>query len=200
MGIRALTGLFEGERSMTETMPTSAIRKKPSLQRNGANMRKASFILLTLFVCACAQGGGADDTPTGSASIAIANGDRPIGGPCEPEDGWTPSSVSNDRGSTTDAVNEPVALPVPDGYVEQNQLPPGIGYCMLTAVYPDGYFTMNCDADSDCPGDAVCDGKRCRAPCVSDTDCVAPNVCGPPTGSRKVRHCSWRDSPDLRSY
>lgn len=54
-------------------------------------------------------------------------------------------------------------------------------YCMTGRVHPDGYITMACLSDNDCPGATRCVGleAHCVVPCESDSDCRAPSACTP---------------------
>jgi hypothetical protein len=102
----------------------------------------------------------------------------PIGAPCARADGYQqaepliPPDASAPWGSA------------PTGIAE-NQLPPGVRYCIVTDAFPNGYYTSNCKTDADCPTGARCFGEfQCEAPCQSDNDCKAPTVCFPPANLR----------------
>jgi hypothetical protein len=49
------------------------------------------------------------------------------------------------------------------------------GRCLLPSVdYPHGFCTLDCDDDSDCPGNAACvttQGNVCLFRCDEQTDC-----------------------------
>jgi hypothetical protein len=72
--------------------------------------------------------------------------------------------------------------------LQNHQLPPGRPYCLRTPETPDGYLTMNCKVDRDCPGPAACQGGVCRAECTQDSDCQSPSVCTR-IGSPAKRFC-----------
>lgn len=87
----------------------------------------------------------------------------------------------------------PQGIDVPEGYVDYQDLAPGIGWCATSPVYPYGYFTMNCGSDRDCPASAKCDdGMMCRAPCSSNDDCKAPMTCRP-HGAPVLKFCECPD-------
>ena len=109
-----------------------------------------------------------------------------IGAACEASDGWQPTDLS-----VPASGGEPAALPVPDGYTDTPQLPPGVLFCLTPGgVYPNGYLTSNCESDADCPAGTLCDDVQCRLPCVDDAECTAPSICGVPAGKHQVRFCS----------
>lgn len=112
---------------------------------------------------------------------------KAIGDACEASDGWTPEPVAVQQRAPG---SDPVANPVPQGYVDYPQLAPGIGYCLRPSlVYPSGYFTMNCASDADCPGKSRCGDTVCRAPCTTDADCTSPTTCSPESDPTPVRYC-----------
>jgi hypothetical protein len=118
-------------------------------------------------------------TPTSAPTTKQAVGD-----PCSPEDGWLPAPYA------TTVPTSPTLTQLPPTYIEQWQLPPGVGYCGPPGgVYPYGYFTMNCSTDADCPAGARCDDIQCRRPCSSDRDCKAPTTCMGPSGSLRFCYC-----------
>lgn len=106
-----------------------------------------------------------------AASFASRDGSQPaVGEACAPEDGWLPGQVH--------AVT-PLEAVVPPT-LDYANLPGGIGYCLFRGSYPNGYFTMNCANDAECPGEARCDdGNKCRKLCKTDEDCSSPSVCRP---------------------
>jgi hypothetical protein len=87
----------------------------------------------------------------------------------------------------------------PVNQTDSVNLPRGVGFCMgPSAVYPKGYFSMNCCSDNDCPSDAECDGAcgagqltwHCRKRCAADSECTAPSHCVP-AGPRYVPICQY---------
>ena len=130
-----------------------------------------------ILVTACGRAGGdapaTVPAPTESTRLDV----KPIGSSCLPSDGYVPDHTRDctqgpgvDGGCSTDATPT----------VETWHLSPGVGYCLLSFAFPNGYFTMNCPAgDGDCPGGSTClpDHSYCVAPCQSDNECVAPSTC-----------------------
>ena len=141
---------------------------------------------LCAFLFACAPD-ASSDPPVEVSELAaqdgapFANGRAQdgglyVGGPCQRTDGWQPPKP--DVGITLDG--SPVAPSLPDAaWLDYNQLPPGIGYCIAPgSVYPDGYFTMNCSADAECPIGTFCEGVgQCRRQCFGNADCSAGTTC-----------------------
>jgi hypothetical protein len=100
-----------------------------------------------------------------------------IGDICALEDGWQfKPALPNDLGST----KVPTTYAMPPETVYRHQLPPGIGYCLTSRLYPHGYYSMNCVTDSDCPDAAYCISDQCRQQCASDTECPADTRCRGP--------------------
>jgi hypothetical protein len=130
-----------------------------------------------------------------SVSVPALARSKPIGSSCSARDGWLPDPLPE----TPTADGEVMTAPnkVPAGYIDYPHAPAGVPYCQPPDAYeyPHGYFTANCGAGSDCPKGAVCDGRRCRLPCSSDSDCSAPTKCAQPRGQFQVRFCSYYDNP-----
>jgi hypothetical protein len=112
-----------------------------------------------------------------------------IGSACKPEDGWQytfPPGWPTGREAADSGV--PTALPIPPDYKETHQLEPGIGYCVThLRTHPNGFFTSNCRADSDCPREGRCDGSWCNVPCATNDDCGDGLYC--PSNSGRARFC-----------
>lgn len=112
-----------------------------------------------------------------------------IGGACTVADGVQPLQVVlaadvEGRGPVS------VDMSRVQGRVDLDALPPGAGYCIPPGgVYPNGYYTMNCNKHADCPVNSVCDDVQCRKPCASDQDCAKPATCSEPAGKLAVRFC-----------
>jgi hypothetical protein len=118
------------------------------------------------------------------ASTTSVGGLR-IGDACARSDGWQQPAVGT---ANIDASSAPVlydaAYLAAIGWKDFHQLPAGTGYCLPPGgAYPNGYFTMNCSADSDCPDSAFCDGAssttsgQCRRECSSNADCGSGMSC-----------------------
>jgi hypothetical protein len=120
-----------------------------------------------------------------------------IGSACGAGDGYQQTGPTPEAAAAAAAASKdgsPTLVPPSPGYRDLPQLPPGIGYCLTpSTLYPNGYFTMNCHADGDCPQGSKCDGMLCRKPCTADSECPSPNVCGPPRGAVPVRFCLCGD-------
>lgn len=128
-----------------------------------------------------------DRAPQVSATRPAVVSAKKIGDGCEESDGWTRAQIPVHADLANGA---PVADPVPEGYVDYPQLRPGVGYCLVKSLgYPNGYYTMNCASDADCPSPSRCDDKRCRAPCTQDTDCAAPMTCLLASDPKRVSYC-----------
>jgi hypothetical protein len=115
-----------------------------------------------------------------SSSSANSSGHLVVGAPCKRGDGWEPPAVAN--AAEIDASAGPVIHDrnhlMAIGWKDFNELARGIGYCMPPGgIYPDGYFTMNCAADADCPGGAFCDQGQCHSHCAVDSDCGTGMSC-----------------------
>lgn len=149
------------------------------------------MLMALVHACACDRASKAADHE--SHPDAGPDDESPaIGAACDRQDGWQPRQPVPDAGELADG-----GLPdnnVPDGYVDYQDLPTGIGWCLTNNQdYPYGYFTMNCKNDDDCPSSAKCDdGMMCRAPCGSDRDCRAPMKCLP-HGSAVLKFCECPD-------
>lgn len=145
------------------------------------NWQAARQAAAACWLVACSSG-PSSSTSTARATVTAQDGGLSIGGPCQRTDGWQPP----DPGSGAVLDGSPTALSPPDaGWVDFNQLPPGIGYCLApSSVYPQGYYTMNCSVDADCPGNAFCEGAssttvgQCRRECFSNSDCPVGTTCG----------------------
>jgi hypothetical protein len=139
-------------------------------------------------------------TAQADSSAPLTFGTR-IGSACVEQDGWVPQKLvpSPLPVAQTTVGTKVQATRVPAGYVDYPQAPAGRVYCQIPDVYlyPFGYLTSNCAANADCPAGAACDGRLCRLPCASDSDCRAPTRCGSARGLMKVRHCQYYDNPIL---
>jgi hypothetical protein len=137
-------------------------------------------LVACVYLGACGPGSSSNPR-TGQSELAADSG-LYVGGPCQRADGWQPPDPG--IGMTFDG--SPVAESPPDAaWLDFNQLPPGIGYCLAPGpVYPNGYFTMNCSVDTECQSPAFCEGAsrttvgQCRRQCFSDADCPAGTTCG----------------------
>jgi hypothetical protein len=144
--------------------------------------RQVARQALVAFCLSACSSGPSSSTSAARASVTAQDGGLYIGGPCQRTDGWQPP----DPGSAAVLDGSPTAFSPPDaGWVDFNQLPPGIGYCLAPgSVYPQGYYTMNCSVDADCPGNAFCEGAssttvgQCRRECFTNSDCPAGTTCG----------------------
>jgi hypothetical protein len=144
-----------------------------------ATTAATGLVVLGVGACSSGEPSGSHTTQAGlkSGTTSLA-----IGGPCQRSDGWQPPDPG--IGVVTDGA--PVGESPPDaGWLDFNQLPPGIGYCLAPGpVYPQGYFTMNCSVDADCPGAAFCEGAspttvgQCRRQCFGNADCGPGTSCG----------------------
>ena len=152
-------------------------------------------------------GATANAAPPNSPSAAAlakapVNRGKLVGAPCQPSDGYRPDfskleAKAEAKRRQPGGANRPYNLldfvdadtPVP---LERHQLPPGRAYCLQSQESQDGYLTMNCKVDADCPAPATCGGTVCRAACTSDADCVAPNVCSN-AGAGGVSYCRCDD-------
>jgi hypothetical protein len=98
-----------------------------------------------------------------------------IGDPCVASDGWSfkpPMPPS----AKIDGSGPPTAYAIPPGLVDRHQLGPATGYCLTGGLYPQGYYTMNCQADAQCPN-GYCDGELCRRGCTADSECATGTSC-----------------------
>jgi len=147
-----------------------------------ATLHAAMFLMALEVISGCSASGdrsGARTTATTSPLVGLD-----IGSPCRPEDGWMPSSPEEKSGLTPN--EDPGSLDYPN-------LPPGTPYCLTRGSYPNGYFTMNCADDTECPEGSVCDdGLKCRAACESDAECDAPSTCIA-HGKPAIRFCECQD-------
>lgn len=175
-----------------------------STAHRGCKMSDCATIAVLLFVCACQSTqemplSPASTLPDSSAMDASGSSDgphggKPIGAPCALQNGYIAQDGSVPR--------EPVCgqqRPLPrdaaadsgNGKIETNCRPPdqlippvGVGYCLHISsnIFPDGYFTMNCITDADCPNGSVCNdvSQYCLMPCQSDDQCSAPSKCENP--------------------
>jgi hypothetical protein len=128
-----------------------------------------------------------DPPPRQGLSSAAGTSRKRIGDPCANGDGWQ----EPEYGSLVPAGGPPVVTSMHGMSVtRRDQLPPGTGFCLSGGeVYPNGYFTMNCQRDADCPGGAQCDGVNlCRKPCTSDAECQSPSACKS-APDQSVRYC-----------
>jgi hypothetical protein len=160
------------------------------------------LLSIPLVMAACSQR-AAEKEPTTSSALSlsplIAAAAAPtlsVGGPCGRTDGWQAPEFSHSQaaGSTTPAVTgaqELAAISVK----QPTDLAPGVGYCIPPGDgYPNGYFTMNCSQDSDCPGGTFCEGiGQCRRPCAKAADCGSGMAC---TGASPRAFC--QGTADLR--
>jgi hypothetical protein len=136
--------------------------------------------------------------PAGTSAVNTQNG-LTVGAPCTAKDGYVPVYPE----CTSSSAGENPVNCAPNGsqaVTQVHQLPPGIGYCQTGPVFPHGYFTMNCAADSDCGAGNRCESDPvvlshgvCRKACSSDTECTQPTSClrqpnNPPP--RFVRYCA----------
>jgi hypothetical protein len=98
-----------------------------------------------------------------------------VGDPCSRTDGWQSSAGRPSAMSFA----KPTAFAIGPDDLDFSQLPVRTGYCLTAGgIYPYGYYTMNCKADTDCPKGAVCyDGQQCRMVCSGDSDCKPPTRC-----------------------
>jgi len=117
---------------------------------------------------------------TSAAAVTHSNSTLVVGGPCRRTDGWQEPDFG---GTLPPDSRTPVAIsgaqlamiPVK----QPSDLPPGVGYCIAPSeIYPNGYYTMNCAIDADCPGATFCEGiGQCRRQCSTDADCGAGMDC-----------------------
>jgi hypothetical protein len=149
-------------------------------------MTKMSELLLLVSVFTVALACQAERSCNSEGDATVVRTSLPIGAACTRADGYQPTISS---GCPWDA-STPTACPVPAGFVDYHQLPPGVGYCLGPGgLYPHGYFTMNCSRDSDCPAGARCDGTQCRQPCQADQQCQAPSICRDGPGGTRFCQC-----------
>jgi hypothetical protein len=146
--------------------------------------RVSSALFYILLVGSC------QNAPTGTQSkvgaISSSPGGHQIGDSCKHADGWIPAPLPTEPDQTP--AGKFVAHKIPAGYIERHNLGPGIAYCLPpTMIYPGGYWTMNCLADTDCPAPARCDGEMCRKPCSKDSDCGSGTTCS--GGVEVLRYC-----------
>jgi hypothetical protein len=157
----------------------------------------AGVVLAVKAVLGCSRAGSESTEPapqitsteTASEPVGVLRqaqvAAKAIGDACNESDGWSPEPISQPAGGT-----DPVAIPVPPGYLDYPELSAGVGYCLRkSSVYPYGYYTMNCSSDADCPLPARCDDTLCRAPCTKDADCASPMTCRPVTDANRIRYC-----------
>jgi hypothetical protein len=153
-----------------------------------------TLVLFGLLISACGTRHGADPSPTSTAEQngADAAAPRPmlaIGAACKAEDGYVPGDRCGDAGASASApTNCAPGGAAPGG--QFTDLPPHVGYCLRAQEFPDGYFTMNCATDADCPGGSRCGSKLCWAPCSSDGDCRAPSTCPADGSSLRICRCT----------
>jgi hypothetical protein len=149
-----------------------------------------STVAPLVFVLGCsARGASPDASSVRSTALRPNDAGRvlPIGSSCKPEDGWQYVWPAGWPTGDPDS-GVPTAVPIPPDYKETHQLEPGIGYCVThLATHPDGFFTSNCRADSDCPVGANCDGSWCNVPCAKDADCQRGLYC--PENAGRTRFC-----------
>ena len=156
-------------------------------------LRLVAALLAVVALTSCSRGSG-EPAKEREAAARQALGEVAVGAPCKPEDGWTPAPIQAAPDST-----DPVAVAVPPDHVEYHQVAAGVLYCGgPSAMYPHGYFTANCAADSDCPNGSLCDGSLCRAPCETDAECKAPTRCIPTPTANGVRYCARYDAPGFK--
>ena len=142
-----------------------------------------SLLLLVLLLSACGEGHKGIAAPNAQslgqpATSDAAAGGLSVGASCTERDGYVQpdpcATLPPGDGGPTNCISPGTPPPA-----STHELPPGVGYCLTSDSFPHGYFTMNCAADQDCPGGAVCSGKMCWMPCTSDLQCEAPLVCPP---------------------
>ncbi len=117
-----------------------------------------------------------------------------VGDPCVAGDGWLPAQAH----MPPPPGSRPAAVAMHGvATVRRDQLGAGTGFCLdARTAYPFGYFTMNCEVDSDCPDRAVCDPVHlCRRPCNSDSECQSPTTCSlAPGPNQTLRYCWLTDA------
>jgi hypothetical protein len=131
-------------------------------------------------------------------SAAVATASNPtlvVGGSCRRTDGWQGPDFSsalppNSHGPVAISGAQLAMIAVK----QPSHLPPGVGYCLAPSeTYPNGYYTMNCKIDADCPSATFCEGiGQCRRQCSTDADCGSGMYC---SGTPKA-FCQGR--PTLR--
>jgi hypothetical protein len=143
--------------------------------------RFQSLIGAAVLTVGCAGYDNSGEAALHATSLATETdgSEKKVGEPCSYEDGWVPKETVT---ATALAPAQPSQLDFPS-------LPTSIPYCQIGVAYPAGYFTMNCQADADCPSEARCDdGGKCRMPCTEDAECTAPMRCRP-HGKPELRFC-----------
>lgn len=114
------------------------------------------------------------------AAAVVTTPTLTVGGPCGRADGWQAPEFSHSQapGSTMPSVTGAQELAA-IALKQPTDLAPGVGYCIPPGDgYPNGYFTMNCSNDSDCPGGTFCEGiGQCRRPCVKNAECGSGMAC-----------------------
>jgi hypothetical protein len=146
----------------------------------------------------------AGDPSAAALAKAPANRGRVVGAACNGRDGYQPDYTALEARAAAAAPRAPDGRPAPINLLsyrdattplplQPHQLPPGQAHCVQTAENPNGYLTMNCRSDADCPAPASCDGSLCRAACTSDADCLAPATCLNLGAIKGVRYCRCDD-------
>jgi hypothetical protein len=154
---------------------------------------RIAAICFALSLTACSTRGREESSTAGASVVqrtqvqnVVSSGvaAKNVGDPCTGSDGWQ----AREFGAPV-AEAGPVAYAVPQdaGVLDRALLPPGVGYCIVAGdMYPNGYFSMNCSVDADCPSAAACNGSACVKTCTDDSQCPSPTVCN----HLPTRHCS----------
>jgi hypothetical protein len=149
-------------------------------------MTKMSELLLLVSVLTGTLTCQTERSSNSESDATVTSTQLPIGSSCTQGDGYQATISSGCPGD----ASTPTTCPVPAGFVDYPQLPPGVGYCLRPGgLYPHGYFTMNCSRQSDCPSGSRCDGSLCRQPCQADQECQAPTTCANGPGETRFCQC-----------
>ena len=150
--------------------------------KNDKRRRSSGWVFsVAIGLWSCSSGTGAEVSKTGAQSAVDGGVQREhVGEACVASDGWVGESG-------TCRPDEPPESCKPGGGVA----PIGVGYCLSSILFPNGYFTMNCETDANCSAGEYCWDDICVRECGDSTECLQLSTCGQPdtTDTRKFCGC-----------
>jgi len=171
-----------------------------------SQMVKGGAMALFIAVTGCAPEPPERRQSSQNAQIAksgdgAVRSSKKIGDPCVPSDGWqldpglvassTPLQAIQDGAPPGFGSIVPFHNVPPGAILLPTQTPAGTALCDTDPIYPDGYWTVHCLSQTDCPPLSGCGGSFCRKVCVSVAECANPRAGGNPACSGSPPICSY---------